>query len=218
MLAGFGFEGYAVPSEQLLGVGSDGSVGGGGGGGGELKVLGWRGVENVDILGVETATSLQQLSRSWNKRTQGWLERYTYHRTGGSLAATYFISAFWHGLYPGYFVFFLCLPALTVVERQWRRKLNPVIQSAISASPPAAAWLLERFYDVACAVALSVVANFLSQTFHLGSWSNCVVALNSFYWAPQVGVVLLAVLLSVLPAPRAPRAPATTTKPKAKVA
>lgn len=27
--------------------------------------------------------------------------------TGNSLTATYFVSAFWHGFYPGYYLFFM---------------------------------------------------------------------------------------------------------------
>lgn len=27
--------------------------------------------------------------------------------TGNSLVATYFVSAFWHGFYPGYYLFFM---------------------------------------------------------------------------------------------------------------
>ena len=95
VLAGFGFEGYDK----------------------EDKVVGWSGVENIEILAFETAANTQTLSRAWNKRTQGWLERYTYLRTGRSLLVTYFISAFWHGLYPGFFVFFMSVPLMTNIER-----------------------------------------------------------------------------------------------------
>ena len=58
----------------------------------------------TDIIGFETAPNVSILSRSWNKRTQGWLERYTYHRTNRDLGATYFVSALWHGLYPVRFI------------------------------------------------------------------------------------------------------------------
>jgi lysophospholipid acyltransferase len=79
VIAGFGFEGYD----------RDGNA------------IGWRGVENVDIWRLETAPNIQDQSRYWNKRTQQWLERYTYNRTGQSLIMTYFVSSLWHGLYPG---------------------------------------------------------------------------------------------------------------------
>jgi MBOAT, membrane-bound O-acyltransferase family len=45
------------------------------------------------------------------------MHRYTYLRTGRSLVATYFISAFWHGLYPGFFLFFMSIPLMTNIER-----------------------------------------------------------------------------------------------------
>lgn len=68
---------------------------------------GWDGVSNIDILGFEFGESVRDLSRSWNKGTQAWLERYVYSRTGNSLVATYMCSAVWHGFYPGYYIFFL---------------------------------------------------------------------------------------------------------------
>jgi MBOAT, membrane-bound O-acyltransferase family len=70
ILGGFGFQGYE----------SDGSV------------TGWSGVENIEIVTFETAPNVQTLSRAWNKRTQGWLERYTYLRSNRSLMLTYFVS------------------------------------------------------------------------------------------------------------------------------
>jgi hypothetical protein len=103
IMAGFGFQGFDRNGQ----------------------VIGWQGVENVDIILVETATNVQQLSRAWNKRTQGWLERYTYHRTGGNVVLLYFVSALWHGLYPGYFIAFMTVPLLTTTERLARLKLTP---------------------------------------------------------------------------------------------
>jgi hypothetical protein len=40
---------------------------------------------------------------------------------------TYFVSAFWHGLYPGFFFFFMSVPLLTNIERLARAKINPLI-------------------------------------------------------------------------------------------
>ncbi len=106
VLAGFGFEGYDLESG---------------------RVKGFKGAQNSDIFATETAADVQALTRSWNKRTQGWLERYTYHRTGKSLYATYFVSALWHGLYPGWFLFFLSIPIITQVDRLMKDKVNPIL-------------------------------------------------------------------------------------------
>jgi D-alanyl-lipoteichoic acid acyltransferase DltB (MBOAT superfamily) len=104
-LGGFGFQGFDAKGNPI----------------------GWEDVKNIDIVGFETAPCIQQLSRAWNKRTQGWLERYTYQRTNRSLIITYFVSALWHGLYPGFFLFFMSLPLLTNVERLIRAKITPRI-------------------------------------------------------------------------------------------
>jgi len=37
----------------------------------------WKGVENIDIFGFELAPNMASATRAWNKRTQGWLEKYT---------------------------------------------------------------------------------------------------------------------------------------------
>ena len=48
ILCGFGFEGYDEKG----------------------SALGWKGVENIEIITFETATNTQTFSRAWNKRTQ----------------------------------------------------------------------------------------------------------------------------------------------------
>lgn len=39
-------------------------------------------VSNIDIMTFETSCNVATNTRAWNKRTQGWLERYVYMRTG----------------------------------------------------------------------------------------------------------------------------------------
>ena len=56
-------------------------------------------------------------------------------RTGGSLYATYAMSAFWHGFYPGYYFFFLSMPMLTACERMGRKKLSPRFSTGGKWSP-----------------------------------------------------------------------------------
>ena len=79
ILVGFGFQGF----DEKTGA-----------------IVGYRGVENIDILGWNFATNVAERTRYWNKGTQSWLERYIYRRTGNSLVATYFVSSLWHGMYP----------------------------------------------------------------------------------------------------------------------
>ncbi|CDY64621.1 hypothetical protein HID58_060476 [Brassica napus] len=75
----------------------------------------WDRAKNVDILGVELAKSAVQIPLVWNIQVSTWLRHYVYERivkpgkTAGffPLLATQTVSAMWHGLYPGYIIFFV---------------------------------------------------------------------------------------------------------------
>lgn len=181
ILGGFGFEGFDSQG----------------------KAKGWGGVENVNIVGCETAPNVQTLSRNWNKRTQGWLERYTYHRTGKSLNATYFVSAFWHGLYPGFFLFFMSVPLLTNVERLIKVKINPYIVPGYDGFDALTYpnTLLAKIYWVLCIAGQMLVMTDIVQVFSMGSLENSLIALGSFHFVPHIAMVLLYVTLEMLPTP-----------------
>ncbi|KAF8412326.1 hypothetical protein HHK36_000287 [Tetracentron sinense] len=75
----------------------------------------WDRAKNVDILGVELAKSAVQLPLVWNIQVSTWLRYYVYERLIQKgkkpgffqLLATQTVSAVWHGLYPGYIIFFV---------------------------------------------------------------------------------------------------------------
>ncbi|XWS20686.1 hypothetical protein CRYUN_Cryun31cG0124200 [Craigia yunnanensis] len=75
----------------------------------------WDRAMNVDILGVELAMSSVLLPLVWNIQVSTWLRHYVYERLimkgkkpgFFQLLATQTVSAVWHGLYPGYMLFFV---------------------------------------------------------------------------------------------------------------
>ncbi|KAA8521977.1 hypothetical protein F0562_012709 [Nyssa sinensis] len=75
----------------------------------------WDRAKNVNILGVELAKSAVQIPLAWNIQVSTWLRHYVYERLiqkGNKpgffqLLATQTVSAVWHGLYPGYIIFFV---------------------------------------------------------------------------------------------------------------
>lgn len=75
----------------------------------------WDRGRNADILRVELGASAAQLPASWNMSVARWLRVYVYERlrprSGPAgfwpLALTQIVSALWHGLYPGYYLFFV---------------------------------------------------------------------------------------------------------------
>ncbi|KAF0701623.1 Aste57867_7951 [Aphanomyces stellatus] len=167
VLSGFGFEGFTKYGTPV----------------------GWNGVSNVDILGFEFGQSIRDLSRAWNQGTQAWLQRYVYERSGHSLLATYFVSAFWHGFYPGYYLFFLSVPLPTAVNRLARTVLRPYTVDK--------SW--KPLYDIIGTIATSLTINYLAVSFVALSWEESIFGWKSLYFAGHVGLVLVYVLLLLVP-------------------
>ena len=77
--------------------------------------LGWDGrATNADLFSVESSTSIQMCVGRWNRLVALWLKSCVYKRANfmsklASMAVTRFVSAFWHGFYPGYYLTFLFL-------------------------------------------------------------------------------------------------------------
>lgn len=163
----------------------------------------WRGVENVDIIAYECSTNIQSLSRSWNKRTQSWLEQYVYNRTEQSLLTTYTVSALWHGLYPGYFMFFFSAALMSSTERLVRKKINPLI--LISTSSPLYntqyCVITRGVYTVLCWFLTSVTLTYHAQTFYMKSFSRSMQAFESFYYIPNIAFLLFYCVLYFAPTP-----------------
>ncbi|RLN98182.1 hypothetical protein BBJ28_00019973 [Nothophytophthora sp. Chile5] len=150
---------------------------------------GWDGVSNVDILGFELGANVRELSRAWNKGTQLWLERYVYARTGNSLLATYFVSALWHGFYPGYYLFFLTVPLATAVNRLARRHVRPYFVG--HAAKP--------LYDLVGTLCTALVVNYLAVSFVVLSWDDAVAGFKSMRFAGHIGLVVGYLLLTFVP-------------------
>ncbi len=91
VLSGFDFEGYE---------------------GGKPK---WGRCTNVRFLGMWLADSSRIVPQHWNIRTGVFLRHYVYDRLVGPggrpgfvhVLITQLVTAFWHGVYPGYVIFFI---------------------------------------------------------------------------------------------------------------
>ncbi|KAI6177386.1 Lysophospholipid acyltransferase 7 [Aphelenchoides bicaudatus] len=77
-----------------------------------------RTIDNLDIPSVENSDGFRSGMRAWNRSVQFWLASYVYKRSPKSIRMPYtmFISAFWHGVHPGYFMSFLTIPLCTTAE------------------------------------------------------------------------------------------------------
>jgi hypothetical protein len=168
VMCGFGFEGFDP----------------------EGRPKGWNGVSNLDIFAFEKAQSIRDATRAWNKGTQLWLERYVYWRTNRSLLATYFVSAFWHGFYPGYYMAFFTLPIATVLNRLARRRVRPYFLES--------RWK-KVMYDMLSFVGTQAIGHYCMLPFFSLSIENGLAAWQSFHFAGHFIALGIYIVFSLVP-------------------
>merc|ERR1711865_26730 len=120
----------------------------------------------------------------WDKKTANWLSKYVYIRTGGSLAATYGMSAFWHGFYPGYYLFFLSIPIMAQCERIGRKKISPYFadeNGKVNKWSP---------YGIVCIICTSICAEYLVQPFQLLAFDWSITCWKEYLFAGHVVFVV----------------------------
>ncbi|XP_028836606.1 membrane-bound acylglycerophosphatidylinositol O-acyltransferase mboat7 [Denticeps clupeoides] len=113
-------------------------------------------VQNIDCYNTDFCVKVRHGMRYWNMTVQWWLHHYIYPSAPFRAYAlragwTMLISAYWHGLHPGYYLSFLtiplCIAAETAMETSVRARLGPRGQSAFDWVH----WFLKmRAYDYMC--------------------------------------------------------------------
>ncbi|XP_027716298.1 lysophospholipid acyltransferase 7 isoform X3 [Vombatus ursinus] len=113
-------------------------------------------IRNIDCHGTDFCVRVRDGMRYWNMTVQWWLAQYIYKSAPARSyvlrsAWTMLLSAYWHGIHPGYYLSFLtiplCLAAEGCLESGLRNRLNPKAQQAWDW----AHWFLKmRAYDYMC--------------------------------------------------------------------
>ncbi|KAF7683460.1 Lysophospholipid acyltransferase [Astathelohania contejeani] len=70
-------------------------------------------MKSIYPLRVEFSTCVRDVTQSWNIYTNKWLKECVFMPLSNNLfvasMATFFVSAFWHGLYPAYYLMFMSI-------------------------------------------------------------------------------------------------------------
>ncbi|KAH3759501.1 membrane bound O-acyl transferase family protein [Pelomyxa schiedti] len=173
--SGFGFNGYTSTGE----------------------VKSWDRITNNHFWETETAQSTHILAEKWNASTACWLKNYCYLRLtsnghSGAISSfwTFMLSAFWHGVYPGYYLSFAYTAMLQYLGRLLRRTIRPV-----------AIWLRWKpVYDLACAVLLGLYIGFAFSPFILLELGPSLRIWRSLWFVALLPLVAIAGLQLVSPA------------------
>lgn len=91
-------------------------------------------IRNIDCYSTDFCVRVRDGMRYWNMTVQWWLAQYIYKSAPARSyvlrsAWTMLLSAYWHGLHPGYYLSFLtvplCLAAESRLESALRGRLGP---------------------------------------------------------------------------------------------
>eukprot|EP01112_Ceratiomyxa_fruticulosa_P016203 TRINITY_DN4860_c0_g1_i3.p1 TRINITY_DN4860_c0_g1~~TRINITY_DN4860_c0_g1_i3.p1 ORF type:complete len:484 (-),score=92.90 TRINITY_DN4860_c0_g1_i3:100-1551(-) len=176
----------------------------------EKYVLKWNRLTNVYPYYVEFAQSTRDVATNWNVGVSDWLRNYVYNRvtppgqkpTFFATLATFSISAFWHGFYPGYYCFFIFVAFLQEIGKDIRRKVRPlVVKSDGTPKQPS-----KRIYDFLGFVLTEWIFSYLGLSFVLLSFDNTVRNWGAFYFIPNVLLIVVFVIMRfIFPTPPAPK-------------
>jgi hypothetical protein len=177
--AGVAFSGYAnLGRRRVLDEPIDGEY--------EIRVRAEYGkTENIHILGVELATDLPSVFRHWNISVHHWIRAHVFGpvaaRTGsraGAQVAAYLTLAYWHGLRPGYYLYFLTVPFLV-----WVSGTVSAAADALGLRGPgraAAGWALTQ----------TAIA-YMSSAFIALDWDKTIAAWSAVGWYGHLGAAAL---------------------------
>ncbi|XP_043935389.1 lysophospholipid acyltransferase 7 isoform X1 [Protopterus annectens] len=113
-------------------------------------------IKNIDCYNTDFCVKVKHGMRYWNMSVQWWLAQYIYRNAPVKSfifksAWTMLISAYWHGIHPGYYLSFLtiplCLAAEDAMERGLRERLSATGKSVFDWVQ----WFFKmRSYDYMC--------------------------------------------------------------------
>uniref|UniRef100_A0A3P8UIU6 Membrane bound O-acyltransferase domain containing 2 n=1 Tax=Cynoglossus semilaevis TaxID=244447 RepID=A0A3P8UIU6_CYNSE len=143
----------------------------------------WDLISNLRILDIESATSFKSFLDNWNIQTSLWLKRVCYERCPiNPTAATFMLSAMWHGVYPGYYLTFVTGIAMTMAARAVRNNIRPYFLVSDSH---------KRIYDVITWAATQVAISYTVVPFVLLAVGPSL----KFYWSWYFCLHLLCLLV-----------------------
>ncbi|XP_053743154.1 lysophospholipid acyltransferase 1 [Synchiropus splendidus] len=160
----------------------------------------WDLASNLNIMGIETATSFKTFIDNWNIRTGIWLKTVCYERAPRHrLALTFVLSALWHGVYPGYYFTFITAIPITMAARAVRKSVRRHFLSSAA---------VKLMYDVFTWAATQLAICYTVMPFLLLAVEPTLVYYRSMYFHVHILSLLAAIALPLKPSGTTKRQPA----------
>jgi lysophospholipid acyltransferase len=142
----------------------------------------WERSVNVHPLNTETGNSIKLVIDGWNIATERWLRHYVYERLEHTplknwrRGLTFVVSAFWHGLYPGYYLTFIHAALHREVAGMARKRIRPRVLALPARFRP------QLVYNIITSLLTVVTVNYCFSSFTMLSWHDAIAVWNNTYW------------------------------------
>uniref|UniRef100_A0A8C0TM73 Membrane bound O-acyltransferase domain containing 1 n=1 Tax=Canis lupus familiaris TaxID=9615 RepID=A0A8C0TM73_CANLF len=161
----------------------------------------WDLLSNLNIWKIETATSFKMYLENWNIQTATWLKRVCYERVPWyPTVLTFFLSALWHGVYPGYYFTFLTGILVTVAARTVRNNYRHCFLSSRA---------LKVVYDVVTWAVTQLAVSYTVAPFVLLAVEPTISLYKSMYFYLHIISLLIILFLPIKPHAHIQRQPQT---------
>ncbi|PWZ03415.1 MBOAT-domain-containing protein [Testicularia cyperi] len=165
----------------------------------------WNRCRNIDIPKIELANNWKELLDHWNMNTNVWLRNNVYKRIARpgkkpgfkSTMTTFFTSAFWHGLEPGYYLSFILAGFMQSVAKMLRKHVRPMFFKQPNVPNPTFATVTtfspsQLFYCTVSVVMSQLTLNYAVAPFLLLEFKASIAGWRAAYF---YGHILTAVTL-----------------------
>jgi len=168
------------------------------------NTLKWSAAQGIAPYRFLFSQSYRESAQVWNMQTNKWIRRYSYERMPASIGVygSYAVSAFWHGFYPGYYLFFLTVAPVSSVHRWVRATIRPIV---LGYGPTA-----KFVYDIASWVATFFTLNYFVSSFMLLDFTSSIALFRSMHFFIHIicfGAFLLTFVWRRPPTTRTPPKP-----------
>jgi len=172
----------------------------------------WNRIQMLDLIPFRLAHTRFMIAGCWNICSSEWLKYYVYLRLPNTVRGlvhpvvfTLMVSAYWHGFYPGYYLFFAGYAFYYLVEEGVDRKFKRryVVKGRGRDLKPISS-LRYRIY-IACATLCTwTYINSITISFRLLDWERTKIAWGAIYYWPIIAAFLLYVVFKFIPLPAPP--------------
>uniref|UniRef100_UPI00358F2DDA lysophospholipid acyltransferase 7-like isoform X2 n=1 Tax=Myxine glutinosa TaxID=7769 RepID=UPI00358F2DDA len=113
-------------------------------------------IKNIDCYSADFCVRVKDGMRYWNMSVQWWLAQYIYKTAPFRpyilrSVWTMLVSAFWHGIHPGYYLSFLTIPLCLAAENAMEKAVRDRLPTHRRAAFDWVHWFLKmRAYDYMC--------------------------------------------------------------------